>query len=87
MFSFYLQCSEILVLWNQTWVCLPTIQQSQFTDNQAVVKERKAFVAGPNKETGKLMLKRPELPGGFDGSVYYIERNFTVLLKCLGKNQ
>lgn len=24
---------------------------------------------------------------GFDGSVYYIERNFTVLLKCLGKNQ
>lgn len=67
MFSFYLQCSEILVLWNQTWVCLPTIQQSQFTDNQAVVKERKAFVAGPNKETGKLMLKRPELFDGFKG--------------------
>lgn len=33
--------------------------------HQAVVKERKAFVAGPNKENGKLMLKRPELSDGF----------------------
>jgi len=32
-----------------------------------VVKERKAFVAGPNKENGKLMLKRPELSDGFKG--------------------
>lgn len=35
--------------------------------HQAVVKERKAFVAGPNKENGKLMLKRPELSDGFKG--------------------
>ena len=32
-----------------------------------MVKRSAAFIARPSKEYGLLMLKRPELPGGFDG--------------------
>ena len=38
--------------------------------HQVVVKKSMTFIAGPSKEDGQLMLKRPEFPGGFQGRVF-----------------
>ena len=34
------------------------------------MKESTVFIVGPSKENGQLMLKRSELPGGFQGRVF-----------------
>jgi len=35
-----------------------------------VVKENTKFIGGPSRQNRHLMLKRPELPGGFQGRVF-----------------
>ena len=35
------------------------------------MKESTVFIAGPSKENGQLMLKRPKLLNGFQGMVFY----------------
>lgn len=69
-----LQFSSVLILlWNQTWVCLPHAQQSQSTDTGLWKSKVQCFVQGikQRKEKEQLVLKRPELlPQWVSGKVF-----------------
>ena len=51
------------IVMNQTWVTHLLHSKA----NRAVGKESTVFIAGPTKEYGQLMLKRPKHPDGFQG--------------------
>ena len=59
---------------NQTWVCSPTRSKANpLTLGCGEGKHRvfsKASNMGPSKKNGQLMLKRPKVPNGFQGSVF-----------------
>ena len=52
-----------------TKVCVPDTQWSQINQNVGIWS-RERFIAGPSKENGWLMLKKPKLPNGVGGEVF-----------------
>ena len=49
---------------------LTHVQYSQFTDTRSWWRKVQHFIMRPSKEYWRLVLKRPELPDGFQGKVF-----------------
>ena len=60
----------MLLLLNQTWVHFPVHNKANLL-TQVVVKESTAFIAGHQaRSPGQLVLKTPDLPEGFQESIF-----------------
>lgn len=58
------------VLPNQTWGCLPTGTQANLLTQDCGDGKCSIYCKTPRKESRQLVLKRPDLPEGFQGKVY-----------------
>lgn len=55
---------------SRTWIHIPTVQQSQFTDTSFWWRKAQRLFQGANEEYGQLMLKRTELTSSFQGRIF-----------------
>ena len=60
----------LLALPNQTWVHLPASSKGNLLTPGCGEGRRSVYCRAPSKESRQLVLKRPELPEGFQGKVF-----------------
>lgn len=73
--------SPPVLLLNQTWICLLLHSKANLLIFRVVVKESVAFIVRLHTcSQGQLVLKRAELPGGFQESIFKRSGDYVLVV-------
>ena len=75
--------SPPVLLLNQTWICLLLHSKANLLIYWGVVKQSVAFIVRLHTcSQGQLVLRRPELPGGFQESIFRRSGDCVLVSSC-----